>query len=164
MSDYYMIAKIRNRIYISIFILVLLVFLSSTISIEKFEAVESLHNSITIGESTSIQLSEWVKLIFRITIFPIVLIMLFKNIFRTSKALKNPDKLDELKIKEYDERSRFINYNVGYLGFEISTIGISIAAFLVAEIDFSAFVTLLSVLLFLLIVRYCLRRYYSSKY
>ncbi len=76
-------------------------------------------------------------------------------------ALKDDEKLKALYISENDERSKFIESKIGGTGISIVLGGMALGAIVAAFFSQTVFLTLLSVLLFSLLVIITLKFHYN---
>lgn len=83
--------------------------------------------------------------------------------FRYQRALRNEDKLKTLYIKENDEREKYIQSQIGQLGLNLIYGGIALATIIAGFIDYTVFLTTLSILVYAVIVRGTLKLYYHHK-
>jgi hypothetical protein len=81
-----------------------------------------------------------------------------------SKAIKQPEQLRILYIKENDERRQFINTQIGHYGFHIVFLGLVFATVISGYFNKIVFMTLLCVVAFVGIVKGSLKFYFWRKY
>lgn len=78
-----------------------------------------------------------------------------------SKALKDDNELKKLYIEENDERTKLISYKTGRVGFCVILGGIGMATVISGFFNTVVFITLLTVLVFTVIVQGVLYMYYK---
>jgi len=83
---------------------------------------------------------------------------------RYNKALNNEALLNELYIKENDERRLLVYQKSGSLGMNIVMFGLIIASIFASHFNFTVFVTLVVTCFAVALVRTTLKIYYNSKY
>lgn len=93
----------------------------------------------------------------------ILLVAVFYTI-KYSIALRNEEKLRQLYIEEHDERTQYINSQIGGVGMTIIIVGLGIGTVIAGYVNEVMFFTFLGSLLFTLIVKNGLRLYYNNKY
>jgi len=101
---------------------------------------------------------------FQTGLFLGVEILLLKFIIGYQNAIRNPEKLKMLYVKENDERSKFINTKIGHMGFHSVFLGLAFATVVSGFFDKTVFMTLLGVLIFIGLVKGSLKVYYWKKY
>jgi len=79
-------------------------------------------------------------------------------------SLRSPEAVKSRYIKENDERKNMIANKTGSLGFQIVGVGLGFAAVIAGFFDQTVFFTLITALLFLVLVKAALRVYFSRKY
>jgi len=85
-------------------------------------------------------------------------------IFRTASCMSSKEKMQELYIRENDERRCLIMQKTGSLGFRISAVGLGLAAIVTGFFNPTVSLTLLGAIIFLLLVKMSLWTYYSRRY
>lgn len=81
-----------------------------------------------------------------------------------SIALRNEEKLRQLYIEEHDERTQYINSQIGGVGMAIIIVGLGIGTVIAGYVNEVMFFTFLGSLFFTLIVKVGLKLYYNNKY
>ncbi|WP_172194794.1 hypothetical protein [Saccharibacillus qingshengii] len=79
------------------------------------------------------------------------------------RSSKSEEALKKMYIKENDEREGAIIRSAAALGTSIAFVGIAVATVIAGFLDTTAFITLLSTLLFMLIVFFSLWGYYGKR-
>jgi len=79
-------------------------------------------------------------------------------------ALRNPEKLKKLYIKETDERIRLIQSKAGSAGISVAVAGILLAAIVAGYWNATVFFTLIAAALFISLVVLAMKAFYWSKY
>lgn len=88
-------------------------------------------------------------------------------IFYTIKysiALRNEEKLRKLYIEEHDERTQYINSQIGGVGIAIIMIGLGVSTVIAGFVNEVMFFTSLGALFFTITVKLGLKLYYNNKY
>ncbi|MCL2475039.1 MAG: hypothetical protein FWF37_02790 [Chloroflexi bacterium] len=101
-----------------------------------------------------------IQLILLVTLIATLIFSITKNI----RAIRNPDRLDNLYIYETDERNIFIKQKTGSLGMNMVMFGLTIATIVTGNSNPEIFFTLLGSLLFVIVIHVLLTVYYSRKY
>lgn len=82
---------------------------------------------------------------------------------RNAKALKNDEATKKLYIEEGDERTGLIIKNAASLGTSVAFTGLAVATAVAGFINITVFVTLLSTLLFMLVLFFSLWGYFAKR-
>ena len=78
-------------------------------------------------------------------------------------ALRNEQKLRALYIEEQDERSKYIETQIGGMGINMIIAGLTLGVVVAVYINTLVFFTLLATLMFCLLVKGSLKLYYRKK-
>lgn len=101
---------------------------------------------------------------FQVGIFIGIQIIIVIQIKKYNTALKNKDILKKLYIEEHDERTKLIKDKIGGIGLNLCIGGIAVAAVTAGFFNQIVFITLLSVLIFTVLVKGFFKVYYRKKY
>lgn len=126
-----------------------------------FIVLTGRYGLVTAG--SSINISDYIHG-FQTGIFIGVQLVVLLTIGKYRKAMKNPQKLKELYIKENDERAKLIRDKVGGAGFFFTASCLAVAAIIAGFFNETVFFTLSATLIFFLLVKLILKKYYSKKY
>ena len=85
-------------------------------------------------------------------------------LIRNGMFLKNPEQLKKLYIAETDERTLLIRQKSGSVGMNFTLYGLAVGAAVAANLNVTAFFTLLGATFFVALVRLALKLYYRNKY
>ena len=93
-----------------------------------------------------------------------VLLVMVMEAVKCQRALKNPDYLQTLYVKESDERSCFINNRSASIGFNFTLVALAVSIAISSWFHTIVSLTLLAAMVFMVILRLCLKLYYQKKY
>lgn len=93
-----------------------------------------------------------------------LLLFLMIRLIIAAVSLRSDEAVKSRYIKENDERKHIIQQKTGSLGFQISGVGLGFAAVIAGFFDQTVFFTLITALLFLVLVKASLRLYFARKY
>ena len=93
----------------------------------------------------------------------VLLIMVIEAV-KCQRALKNPEILQQLYVKESDERSCFINNRSASVGFNVMLIALAVAVTIASWFSTPVSLTLLLTMVCMVFLRLGLKLYYQKKY
>jgi len=100
----------------------------------------------------------------QLILFVIIIGVLIYFITKNIKALRDPDRLNKLRIDETDERNIFIQQKTGSIGINIVIFGLAMGTIVTGSNNPQAFFAFLISLLFVIAVRVFLTVYYRNRY
>lgn len=90
-------------------------------------------------------------------------LIIFGFLMQYRRASRSEEALKKMHIEENDEREGLIIRSAASLGISIAFIGIAVATVIAGFLNTVAFITLLSTLMFMLIVFFSLWSYYGKR-
>ncbi|GAA0180152.1 hypothetical protein SH2C18_28960 [Clostridium sediminicola] len=117
--------------------------------------------------NTTVQLNENISDMihgFQVGIFIGIQILIVIQIKKYNTALKSKDALKKLYIEEHDERTKLIKDKIGGMGLNLCICGIGAATVTAGFFSKIVFITLLSVLIYTVLVKGFFKVYYRKKY
>lgn len=90
--------------------------------------------------------------------------IMFKAIIKYARAIKDENRIKVIYIEENDEREKLIKGKIGGAGFDFITGVIMLAIVIAGFFNGIVFLTLLSTLAFMIIVKLLLKSFYNRKY
>ena len=91
-----------------------------------------------------------------------LLFVLFSSLLKYRKALKDDKLLKQLYYKENDERMCYIHQQVGKSSLQVTMLILVIATVIVGYFNFTAFLTMLAVILLQGLIQIALKWYYTN--
>lgn len=101
---------------------------------------------------------------FRMGIFSTVIVMAIINIVNYFKALHNAEKLNEMYVKENDERECLIQQKAFSMSYVITIYILAIAMIISSFISISVFITLVCVIFFFSFTKVAFLSYFHKRY
>lgn len=91
-------------------------------------------------------------------------VMMFRDIIKYNRAIKDANKIKAIYIEENDERKKLIRDKIGGLGFDLIMGVMMIAIVIAGFFDDTVFITLLGTLAFMAVVKLSLKIYFNRRY
>lgn len=124
----------------------------------------SLTNSITRNYMVGDAHSKDFILGFQASLITVLIGFLFFSFIKTTRAIRNPERLKNLYIAENDERRLFIMQKSGFYGMNLAMYGLAIATIAAGYFNYTVFFSLLGACLFVGLIRVVFKVYYRMKY